>query len=175
MIPYGAFTTNDFQLASALGSLGIPLVNHEGRIAQKGQCPEWREISTADLEKSGMKFEDAEKAGLGQIVYGFGNHDHRKESIDAFKKVMHAGKTADPVEIPDVLELKCEHCGHCEHVDVYKLLATGMAMFHRTAQYLWKRRKIVQALYRFRKPDGNDFLFNPRTTTPETLKLHGIE
>jgi hypothetical protein len=175
MIPHGAFTTNDFQMASALGSLGIPLVNHEGGIAQKGQCPEWREISTKDLEESGLSFEDAEKKGLGQIVYGFGNHDHRKETIDAFKKVMHAEKSAEPVEIPDVVEVNCPHCGKCGHVDVYKLLATGMAMFHRTAQYLWKRRKIVQALYRFRKPDGNDFLFNPRTTSPETLKLHGVE
>lgn len=147
-------TTDNFSKAMTLASLGIPLVCPDGTPAAHGDCPEWREISSVDLETHGFKtVEDAEEAGFeGTIVYGFGEHPDRKSISKAFDKAHHSKDLSG--DMPDTLEVKDVKTGKKVTIRTVELMATFAVVLFRNRKKFADRRKKVRAKLHLKKGGG---------------------
>jgi hypothetical protein len=141
----GIFATTNFSLAMTLASLGVPFADNE--------CPERREITSAELEANGWEtIEDAEEAGFrGTIAYAFGDHPDRKEIIKAFNEVHHSPK--GEVNIPDTFVLK--GATKSEHVSAVKTIAMAFAFgFRNRKKFADRQLKLMSLLKLLKSGDG---------------------
>lgn len=155
-----AYATDDFSLAVTLWVLAMQMVNHKGQPAGKGECPEWKQIESKDLDKLGIDFEEAVKRGMGEIAYGFAYHDKRQLIIDTFRKAREAAKTGN-TEIPDTFKLKCE-CGKDCTLETVELLSSFAAYLFAARKYFADRRPKIPAKLRVQNDDGSFDLIDPR-------------
>lgn len=159
LIP-STFATTDFSLAMLLISAGVPLVNRDGQPIQPGDTPEWRQISSKVLDEKGWTLQDAINAGYeGEISYGFGKHDQRKDMIDAFRKT--SANLNATQEIPDVIEVKDSE-GRAVQIPCLPLLATFAAILFKNRKRFANRRKKVLPRLHIQKADGNYVILDPR-------------
>jgi hypothetical protein len=146
--------TDNFSKAMVLATLGVPLVDIAGRTVSHGDCPEYRQITSDELEKHGWDtVEDAEESGFeGTIVYGFGEHPDRKTIAKAFDKAHHTSDAS--AIIPDTLEVKDVASGKKVTVKTVELMAAFGAVLFRNRKKFADRRKKVRAKLFLNKGDG---------------------
>jgi hypothetical protein len=152
----GIFATTNFSLAMTLASLGVPFADDE--------CPERREITSAELEANGWKtIEDAEDAGFrGTIAYAFGDHPDRGDIIKAFNTVHHSAR--NELQIPDTFILK--GANKKEHVKAVEAIAMAFAFgFRNRKKFADRQLKILSTLKLLKSGDG--FAIIDRRSSPE--------
>jgi hypothetical protein len=154
--------TDNFSKAMVLASLGVPLVGISGKPASHGDCPEYRQITSEELEKNGWEtVEDAEEAGFeGTIVYGFGEHPDRRAIAKAFDKAHHSTDASET--IPDTLEVKDVASGKKVTVKVVELMAAFGAVLFRNRKKFADRRKKVRAKLFLDKGEGTGSVIDRR-------------
>lgn len=141
----GIFATTNFSLAMTLASLGVPFADDE--------CPERREITSAELEANGWEtIEDAEEAGFrGTIAYAFGDHPDRGDIIKAFNEVHHSKR--NELQIPDTFILKGSN--KKEHVKAVTTIAMAFAFgFRNRKKFADRQTKIMSLLKLLKSGDG---------------------
>jgi hypothetical protein len=154
-----AFATTDFSLAVTLSTLGVGFINHHGEPASKGDQVEWKEIKASELDRLGLKFEEAEAKGLGEIAYGFAEHPMRSEIIKALRNTREQGKNKD---IPDTFAIKCE-CGKDHTADLVPILAAFAGYLFANRKYLADRREKAKARLRNDKSANSFDIISPKS------------
>lgn len=155
------FAVDNFSKFIALVTLGVPPRTPDGREPDENSAPEWREISSDELEKNGFaNVEAAEKAGfVGTIAYGVGEHADRKRIGLAFDKAHYTKK--ENLKIPDTIDLRTSR----GRIDAIELLATFSALLFRNRKFFNDRRTKVRAKLRLKKGDGHFAVIDRRANT----------
>ena len=156
------YAVDNFSKFVTLVTLGVPPMTHEGKPPDTNSAPEWREITSEELEKNYFKtVEDAERAGfVGTISYGVGEHPDRKKIGQAFDRAHYTEK--EVLDIPDVIDLRTSR----GRERATELLATFAALLFRNRKFFNDRRTKVRARLRLKKGNG-DFAIIDRRATKE--------
>lgn len=151
----GLYCTPNLHLACTLATLSVPLANRAGEIAQQGECPEWRAISPEQIEAAGCStFEEAvEKGVVGTIVYGFTDHDDRKDVLKAYNAILHAKGTLPMQTLPDTVTIK-DADGAAVEVKTVVLIAQFAALYAKNLEMLGRRRNKVTARFQAMNENG---------------------